>query len=344
MPIISRAVVAVATMAGIATAALPARAQLRADSGTFVVRLGRDTLKVERFVLRDGVLRSESVRRGAGVELQRVDATLNADGSVARAEAWLYSWPVDPVARPSGGALIYVQGDSTIIERIRPSVETRSGRIRRDRPVEQRLAHRSQSGDAFHDGPGARVRELGGARGSVHDIHSPDGIGMDAHHQSANRSVGHGIRRQPRPRPRSDANEGPRRARGEVRDRRRAPRRRRRYSAVVGHHGGVRRVRRPVRRSACSRDIQTSRSSAGSRRRSPDFEPPGPAPPGQNANGGATDQARSGLEAERDRSGIGFSPFSLDHSFHGIAGTAALCLNGPAASIAQPLGLSLIHI
>ena len=124
MPIISRAVVAVATMAGIATAALPARAQLRADSGTFVVRLGRDTLKVERFVLRDGVLRSESVRRGAGVELQRVDATLNADGSVARAEAWLYSWPVDPVARPSGGALIYVQGDSTIIELgLRPAAQ-----------------------------------------------------------------------------------------------------------------------------------------------------------------------------------------------------------------------------
>ena len=33
-------------------------------------------------------------------------------------------------------------------------------------------------------------------------------------------------------------------------------------------------------------------------------------------------------------------PAAAAHSFHGIAGTAALCLNGPAASIAQPLGIA----
>lgn len=64
--------VAVATLAP----ALPVKAQLGADSGAFVIRLGRDTLKVERFVFRDGVLRSESVRRSTGVELQRVDVML----------------------------------------------------------------------------------------------------------------------------------------------------------------------------------------------------------------------------------------------------------------------------
>lgn len=48
-------------------------AQLPADSGAYVVRIGRDTVKIERFVKRDNVIRSESVRRGEGVEQQYVD-------------------------------------------------------------------------------------------------------------------------------------------------------------------------------------------------------------------------------------------------------------------------------
>lgn len=94
----------------------PTGAQLPADSGAFVLRLGRDTLKVERFLLRDGVLRSESVRRGAGAEIQQVDAMLNADGSVARVQVRLYNWPPDSPARPIAGSLAYVEGDSTILE------------------------------------------------------------------------------------------------------------------------------------------------------------------------------------------------------------------------------------
>lgn len=104
--------VAVATLAP----ALPVKAQLGADSGAFVIRLGRDTLKVERFVFRDGVLRSESVRRSTGVELQRVDVMLNTDGSIARVQTRLYDWPVDSAEPPSGGSLAYVEGDSTILE------------------------------------------------------------------------------------------------------------------------------------------------------------------------------------------------------------------------------------
>jgi hypothetical protein len=93
-----------------------AGAQIPADSGAIVMRLGRDTLKVERFVLRNGVLRSESVRRGTGVELQLVDAMLNSDGSIARIQTRLYEWPVDAAERPTGASLAYVDGDSTILE------------------------------------------------------------------------------------------------------------------------------------------------------------------------------------------------------------------------------------
>jgi hypothetical protein len=107
----------VALLAGAMLApALPVKAQPRADSGAFVIRLGRDTLKVERFVFREGVLRSESIRRGAGVELQRVDMMLNNDGSIARVQTRIYAWPLDSAERPSGGSAAYVEGDSTILE------------------------------------------------------------------------------------------------------------------------------------------------------------------------------------------------------------------------------------
>ena len=105
-------VVAVATLAP----TLTATAQQPTDSGAFVIRLGRDTLKVERFVFRDGVLRSESIRRGAGVELQHVDMMLNTDGSIARVQTRIYPWPLDSAERPSGGSVAYVDGDSTILE------------------------------------------------------------------------------------------------------------------------------------------------------------------------------------------------------------------------------------
>jgi hypothetical protein len=94
----------------------PAVGQLPADSGAFVVRLGRDTLKVERFVVRDRVIRSEAIRRGAGIELQQVDIVLNPDGSLAWGQMRIYNWPLDSAARPIGGSQVYVQGDSTILE------------------------------------------------------------------------------------------------------------------------------------------------------------------------------------------------------------------------------------
>jgi hypothetical protein len=75
-------------------------------------------------VVRDRVIRSESIRRGAAVELQQVDMMLNPDGSLARGQMRLYKWPVDSLARPMGGSQVYVQGDSTILELgLPPSVQ-----------------------------------------------------------------------------------------------------------------------------------------------------------------------------------------------------------------------------
>ena len=91
-------------------------AQLPADSGAYVVRLGRDTLKIERFVKRDNALRSESVRRGDGVEQQYVDMIFDAEGYLASAQVRTYKWPMEPGAKPIAGSNVYVKGDSTILE------------------------------------------------------------------------------------------------------------------------------------------------------------------------------------------------------------------------------------
>lgn len=103
----------------------PASAQLPADSGALIVRLGRDTLKVERFVIRDRVIRSESIRRGSAVELQQVDMVLAPDGSLAWGQMRIYKWPLEPMARPTAGSQVYVQGDSTILELTLPPVTRR---------------------------------------------------------------------------------------------------------------------------------------------------------------------------------------------------------------------------
>ena len=91
-------------------------AQLPADSGAYVVRLGRDTLKIERFVKRDNALRSESVRRGEGVEQQYVDMIFDSEGYLASAQVRTYKWPVEPGAKPIAGSNVYVKGDSTVLE------------------------------------------------------------------------------------------------------------------------------------------------------------------------------------------------------------------------------------
>src|SRR5688572_12493201 len=92
------------------------QAQLPADSGAYIVRIGRDTLKIERFVKRDNALRSESVRRGEGVEQQYVDMIFDREGYLASAQVRTYKWPIEPGAKPIAGSNVYVKGDSTVLE------------------------------------------------------------------------------------------------------------------------------------------------------------------------------------------------------------------------------------
>lgn len=91
-------------------------AQVPRDSGAVVVRIGHDTIKVERYVLRNGWLISESVRRGTSVQIQRFEARLNSDGSIASAHAHVFPWPATATATPVSGSSIYYRGDSTFLE------------------------------------------------------------------------------------------------------------------------------------------------------------------------------------------------------------------------------------
>lgn len=61
--------------------------QVTPDTGFFVVRMGTDTLAVERYVRRGNRLQGELVVRSPQTALRRYDATLRADGSIQRFEA-----------------------------------------------------------------------------------------------------------------------------------------------------------------------------------------------------------------------------------------------------------------
>lgn len=86
-----------------------------ADSGAFVIHIGRDTLKYERFVIHGNHLHSEAVRRGAGIEYQIVDEILNDDGSVRRADMRVLPWPRAPEALPVYTSTVTIAGDSSIV-------------------------------------------------------------------------------------------------------------------------------------------------------------------------------------------------------------------------------------
>lgn len=61
--------------------------QVTPDTGFFVVRMGTDTLAVERYVRRGNRLEGELVVRSPQTALRRYQATLRADGSIQRFEA-----------------------------------------------------------------------------------------------------------------------------------------------------------------------------------------------------------------------------------------------------------------
>jgi hypothetical protein len=108
----------------VACAAPAARAQqTRADSGAFVVRMGSDTVAVERYVRSGGHLRGSFVSRTPRTVVRTYDATLLPDGRVSRIEATFGTPGAAPVVRAvteygADSAVARVtRGDSTAVQR-----------------------------------------------------------------------------------------------------------------------------------------------------------------------------------------------------------------------------------
>jgi hypothetical protein len=91
---------------------VPAAAQSGADSAAFIIRLGHDTVAVERYVRTADRLVAEAVQRSPATTVHRIDMTLSG-GAVTRTE-WTVSQPGsrDFVMR----RLITFAGDSAAIE------------------------------------------------------------------------------------------------------------------------------------------------------------------------------------------------------------------------------------
>jgi hypothetical protein len=98
---VRRALVACALAPTVAAVPSPGAAQAAADSGTFLVRLGRDTVAVERYVRRGDTLRAVSVTRSPSTVVRAYTAVFGPDGRVVRfatgrADQTLAPAPVEP--------------------------------------------------------------------------------------------------------------------------------------------------------------------------------------------------------------------------------------------------------
>lgn len=92
-------------------AALPASAQ-QADSGAFIVRIGTDTLSVERYVRTADRLVMEAVQRSPSTMVHRLTMTTGPRGRVTGGE-WTVSGPRS--AEPMLRRTVRMQGDSAIV-------------------------------------------------------------------------------------------------------------------------------------------------------------------------------------------------------------------------------------
>lgn len=96
-----RALVACVIGLTVPAAASPVAAQAAADSGTFLIRLGHDTVAVERYVRRGDTLHAVSVTRSPSTVVRAYTAVFGPDGHVARfaagrADQTLAPAPVEP--------------------------------------------------------------------------------------------------------------------------------------------------------------------------------------------------------------------------------------------------------
>jgi hypothetical protein len=108
-----------------ALAALPAAAQTRPDSAAFIIRLGNDTLAVERYVRTADRLVAEAVQRSPNTMVHRVEMEL-ADGAVTRTE-WTVRSP--GAAEPALHRVITFGADSAVLQTTQGGT-TRSQRVR----------------------------------------------------------------------------------------------------------------------------------------------------------------------------------------------------------------------
>jgi hypothetical protein len=107
--------------------------QQRAVEGAFVVRLGTDTVAVERFTLRGGQLEGTFVTRAPKTRLQQYSAKLAPDGTVRRFELgtywgdWISGEPVERVRIDFGVETATVEttiGDSSDVRKVVASAGT----------------------------------------------------------------------------------------------------------------------------------------------------------------------------------------------------------------------------
>ncbi|HET6763945.1 MAG TPA: DUF2911 domain-containing protein, partial [Longimicrobiaceae bacterium] len=93
------------------------------DSAAFVVRMGSDTVAVERYVRKGGHLRGTFVSRTPRTVVRTYDATLLPDGRVSRIEAWFGLPGAAPMVRAvteyaaDSAVLRVTRGDSTAVQR-----------------------------------------------------------------------------------------------------------------------------------------------------------------------------------------------------------------------------------
>lgn len=107
--------------------------QVTPDTGFFVVRMGTDTLAVERYVRRGNRLDGELVVRSPQTALRRYTATLRADGSIERFEASFM--PAPGAAGPTTRAVADLRSRDTAVVSITQGDSTRLLRVATGAPA-----------------------------------------------------------------------------------------------------------------------------------------------------------------------------------------------------------------
>ncbi len=108
-----RLVTALAAPALLVVTAVHVQAQER---GAFVVRLGNDTVAVERFARTDTRLEGDVVSRTPRTTITHYVATLGRDGRITRYEAATYAGAAGLGGQPMRNAVVTVAGDTAVVQ------------------------------------------------------------------------------------------------------------------------------------------------------------------------------------------------------------------------------------